>query len=121
MAVVAMKPGYMGDNRDAVEKFHGNQLLYVLWEDHRMFCAPFALPLPPSMSFGDFVTKVLPTTSYTAHPDWKEIDWDKVEWSYEGKPYQPDPKKSLADNGLVHKSFVRFRTPGLNGIAGTRT
>ena len=37
----------------------------------------------------------------------------------ESEPFKPDPKKSLADNGLGHKSLVRFKTPGLSGINGS--
>ena len=36
-----------------------------------------------------------------------------------GQPWQPDPAKSLADNGLQHKDAIRFRTPGLTGIKGS--
>jgi phenol hydroxylase P4 protein len=42
-----------------------------------------------------------------------------VQWFDSGEPFQPDPSKSLADNGLVHKSVIRFRTPGLTGIGGS--
>ena len=120
MAVLAKNPGYKGEDKDSVDKFHGNQLLYIGWDDHRMFCAPFALPLPPAMPFGDLIDKVLPTTSFTAHPDWTQIDWNKVEWLHGGQPFTPDRAKSLADNGLVHKSALRFKTPGLKGLGGSR-
>lgn len=121
MPVQAKQPGYTGEVKDRVELFHGNQLLYIGWEDHMMICAPFALPLPPAMPFGDMVEKVLPTTSFTGHPDWPKIDWSKVEWLRSGQPFKPDPKKSLADNGLGHKAVIRFRTPGLTGINGSHT
>ncbi|THF61858.1 phenol hydroxylase [Pseudothauera nasutitermitis] len=103
---------------DSVEKFHGNQLLYIGWEDHLLFCAPFALPFPPAMRFGDIVTGVLPGC-FGYHPDFARIDWAKAEWFKSGKPWQPDFGKSLAENGLGHKDVIRFRTPGLNGIAGS--
>ena len=32
---------------------------------------------------------------------------------------QPDPAKSLAENGLTHKDVIRFRTPGLHGLNGS--
>jgi phenol hydroxylase P4 protein len=119
MPVQAIRPDYVGEVKDRVELFHGNRLLYIGWEQHNMIAAPIALPLPPAMPFGDLVDKVLPTTVFTAHPDWPKIDWSKVEWLCSNKPFKPDWKKSLADNGLGHKSLIRFRTPGLNGIAGS--
>lgn len=119
MPVQAIRPDYVGEVKDRVELFHGNQLIYIGWEQHNMICAPFALPLPSAMLFGDLIDKVLPTTSFTAHPDWPKIDWSKVEWLRSDKPFKPDRTKSLADNGLGHKALIRFRTPGLNGIAGS--
>jgi phenol hydroxylase P4 protein len=121
MAVQALQPGYKGEVKDRVELFHGNQLLYVGWDQHNMICAPIALPLPPTMPFGALIDQVLPTTAFAAHPDWPKIDWKKVEWLRSNKPFRPDPKKGLADNGLDHKALVRFRTPNLSGIAGSRS
>jgi len=117
MSVVAIKP-YPVLPRDGVDKFHGAQLLYIGWEDHLMFCAPLAFPFPPQMRFGDVVEQVLPG-SYGVHPDWAKIDWSAVQWFKSGQPWTPDFNKSLADNGLKHKDVLRFRTPGLTGIAGS--
>jgi phenol/toluene 2-monooxygenase (NADH) P4/A4 len=119
MSVQAIRPEYVGEVKDRVELFHGNRLLYIGWEQHNMIAAPIALPLPPAMLFGDLIDKVLPTTVFTAHPDWPKIDWSQVEWLRSNEPFRPDWKKSLADNGLGHKSLIRFHTPGLNGIAGS--
>lgn len=121
MPVIAKAEGYKGEVKDRVEKFHGNQLLYICWEDHTMLCAPFALPLPAAMPFGDLIDKVLPTTSFVEHPDWEKIDWKSVEWEKSGAPFAPDPGKSLGDNGLGHKAYLVFRTPGLSGIEGSHT
>ena len=116
MAVQAMTPGYTGEDKDRPELFHGNQLVYVGWDHHTMVCAPLAFPLPPSMPFGDLVEKVLPTTAYASDPDWGKIDWSTVQWIKTTEPFTPDPAKSLAENGLGHKSLLRFRTPGLNSL-----
>jgi phenol/toluene 2-monooxygenase (NADH) P4/A4 len=117
MTVAAIKE-YTGRARDAVENFHGNQLLFVGWEDHLLFCSPFAFPFPPTMRFGDIVEKVLPG-AFGYHPDWARIDWSKVEWIRSGVPWVPSFKHSLAENGLGHKDAIRFRTPGLTGIKGS--
>jgi phenol/toluene 2-monooxygenase (NADH) P4/A4 len=112
--VAAVRP-YAFAPADALEKFHGNQLLYIGWDQHLMFCAPFCFPLPPAMPFRAFVEQVLPG-AFGYHPDFAQIDWSKAEWLKSGQPFTPDWDKSLADNGLGHKDAIRFRTPGLNGM-----
>jgi phenol/toluene 2-monooxygenase (NADH) P4/A4 len=34
----------------------------------------------------------------------------------DGNAFKPTLDKSLADNGVSHKSLIRMVTPGLNGI-----
>lgn len=119
MTVKALQPNYKGEVRDRVELFHGKQLLYVGWDQHTMICAPIALLLPGTTSIGDLIDKVLPTTAYAQHPDWPNIDWREVEWLRSGKPFIPELGRSLAANGLSHKSILRLRTPNLSGIAGS--
>lgn len=104
--------------KDRVENFHGNQVVYVHWERHLMFCAALALPLSPAMPFGALVTEVLPKL-YGIHPDFAKIDWAGVSWTLDHEPWSPKLDKSLADNGIAHKSLVRFATPGLEGIGGS--
>ena len=116
MSVVALEP-YDIPARDVRENFPA-PLLYIGWEDHLMICAPVCLPLPPDMPFGALGSAVLPGV-YGAHPDFAKIDWSQVQWLKSGRPWTPDPSKSLADNGLVHKDVIRFRTPGLNGLKGS--
>lgn len=118
MPVIALHPGYTGTPADTEDRFHGKRLLYIGWEDHLLFCAPVCLPLPPDMPFGALLGEVLPGI-YGSHPDFERIDWARAQWFDSGRPFQPDPTKSLADNGLVHKSVIRFRTPGLTGIQGS--
>ncbi|QID17632.1 phenol hydroxylase [Nitrogeniibacter mangrovi] len=117
MAVAAVKE-YTFESADRLENFHGNQLLFVGWEDHLLFCAPFALAMPPTTLFGDLVGKMLPG-AFGYHPDFAKIDWNTVEWFKSGEPWQPQMDASLADNGLGHKAVIRFRTPGLTGIKGS--
>lgn len=118
MAVVALHPGYSGPVQDTEDKFHGNRLLYLCWDGHLLFCAPVALPLPPAMPFGALLAEVLPGV-YGSHPDFAHIDWTRVRWTHGSVPFKPDPARSLADNGLVHKSVLRFETPGLTGLGGS--
>jgi phenol/toluene 2-monooxygenase (NADH) P4/A4 len=117
MSVVALKP-YEFAPADRLENFHGNQLLYIGWEDHLMFCAPFAFPFPPAMPFAAIQENVIPG-AFGYHPECARIDWSKAEWFKSGQPWKPDPGKSLAENGLKHKDVIRFRTPGLTGIKGS--
>ncbi len=46
MTVIA-KDGYVDLVQDKVDNFHGNQVVYVSWDDHLLFCAAQAFPLPP--------------------------------------------------------------------------
>ncbi|CAM5207189.1 Phenol hydroxylase, P4 oxygenase component DmpO OS=Castellaniella defragrans (strain DSM / CCUG 39792 / 65Phen) OX=1437824 GN=BN940_04346 PE=4 SV=1 [Castellaniella denitrificans] len=93
-------------------------LLYIGWEDHLLFCSPVTLPLPAEMPFGDLIHQVLPGV-YGQHPDFSRIDWNTVEWKRSGQEWHPDLALSLQENGLGHKSVIRFRSPGLNGIEGS--
>ena len=117
MAVQALK-AYNFPAADAQENFHGGQLLYVAWDDHLMFCAPFAYCLPPSTRFGDLCEKMM-AHSFAYHPDWKKVNFSTVTWLKSGQPFQADMSKTLAELGLKHKDILRFQTPGLKGIAGT--
>ena len=116
MAVTALKP-YNFPAQDSVDKFPA-PLLYIGWEDHLMFAAPYCMPLPPDMPFGAVIEGVLPGV-YGDHPDFAKIDWNRAEWFKSGQPWKPDAAKSLAENGLGHKDVIRFRTPGLTGIGGS--
>lgn len=113
MAVKALYD-YQYPAADTQDKFHGNQLLYVGWDDHFMFSAPLAFMLPPSAKFSELVEQHL-TFSYSRHPDWARIDFSKALWLKSGKPFQPDMNKTLAEQGLQHKDVLRLQTPGLNG------
>jgi phenol hydroxylase P4 protein len=117
MAVAAVKE-YAFEPKDKLENFHGNQLLYIGWEDHLMFCAPFAFPFPPNMPFQAILEQVLPG-AFGYHPDFAKIDWNRAEWFKSGRPWQPEASKSIAENGLKHKDVIRFRIPGLKGIKGS--
>lgn len=104
--------------RDRQQNFHGNQLLYILWERHLTICAPIALALPPDTSFDRLVREVLPGTVFSQHPDWAQIDWSTAHWSARGEPVRAAPGATLASLGLGHKTLLRLRTPGLDGIGG---
>jgi phenol hydroxylase P4 protein len=116
MAVAAVRP-YEFAPKDTADKFPA-PLLYVGWEDHLMFCAPFCVPFPPTLKFGDMCRGAFPGI-FGAHPDFANIDWDRAEWFKSGQPWKPDHAKSLAENGLGHKDVLRFRTPGLAGLSGS--
>ncbi len=96
----------------------GVQLVYVGWDQHTMFCAPFCWPLPPEMPFSDLVNGPM-AGAFSAHPEWEQIDWDTVTWLRSGEEFRPDMSASLADNGIGHKEIIRFRTPGLTGLKGS--
>lgn len=118
MSVAAITPGYTGEVRDRVENFHGQQLLYIGWEDHLMYSNPLCIPVPPDLPFSALVEKIIPDL-YDLHPDMAQVDWAKVEWLRSSEPFTPDLGQSVTDNGLGHKALLRFRTPGLKGIGGS--
>ena len=101
---------------DGIENFHGNTLVFIGWDEHIMVSSAMAFPLPAGMPFGALVAEVIPA-AYGPDPDFGNIDWDKVEWTLDDAPFTPDSEKSLQDNGIGHKSLIRFRTPGLNSLA----
>jgi len=120
MPVHAITPDYVGTVKDRVENFHGNILVHIYWKDHLLFCAPIGLPLPPSMPFAALLADVLPG-AYSQHPEWEAIDWTQAQWDLNHAPFTPDPAKSLAENGIVHKALLCLTTPGLTGLAGSCT
>jgi phenol hydroxylase P4 protein len=105
--------------QDAESKFYGKRLIFLSWENHLMFCAPFAVPLPPNLPFGALVRDVLPLL-YGEHPEFEAIDWQRTHWFNSARRFIPDFGKSLEHHGLAHKSLIRFRTPALEGARGTR-
>lgn len=108
---------YEFKSRDALENYKGRQLVYINWERHRMFSRPFVVALTPDTPFSTILAQMAECFSY--HPDWAQIDWDKAIWQNGKNSFTPDRNKSLAENGIGHKDLIRFRTPGLDGIAGT--
>lgn len=117
MAVVAIVPEYRSEIADVVERFHGQQLLYIGWDNHLMYPAPLCIPVPPEMPFNTLFG-VIPQL-YAMHPDTASIDWETVQWTSSGSAFVPDPEASLVANGLGHKAVLRFVTPGLTGVAGS--
>ena len=116
MSVTAIRE-YVGVPRDVVANYHGNQLVYVCWDQHLAFAAPFICMVDPAMKFGDFLSQQL-AAIIANHPDTPKIDWRQTEWEKADQPWTPDFDQSFAANGLVHKDYLRFRTPGLNGWRG---
>lgn len=117
MALNALKPGYTGERMDRVENFGGNQVVYLGWDEHRMFCSAKAFPLPPEMPFQALLDQIVPA-GFAQHPEFELIDWDSVTWLLNGTAFTPDMSKSLIEQGIDHKSLLRFQTPGLNGYQG---
>lgn len=105
--------------QDDESKFYGKRLIFLCWENHLMYAAPFAVPLPPNLPFGALVRDVLPLL-YGEHPEFESIDWQRTHWFNSSKRFIPDFGKSLDHHGLTHKSLIRFRTPALEGLRGAQ-
>ncbi|MBK5001668.1 phenol hydroxylase [Pseudomonas sp. S31] len=114
---VAAITDYIAVPRDRVENFNGKQLLYVSWDRHLLFGAPFLFCVPPTTNFRELVEGPL-TALLQADPDAAALDWESVQWLREGQPWTPDWNASLVSNGLTHKDQLRFISPGLNSLCG---
>ncbi|QBM78138.1 phenol hydroxylase (plasmid) [Sphingomonas sp. AAP5] len=109
MALASLNPGYSGPTRDKVENFNGAQLVYVHWEGHLNFCAGITLPLPPETPFGALASEILPSL-YSADPKWRSDELETARWSLDGEDWAPDAGKTLGEQGVGHKSLIRFWT-----------
>ncbi len=110
MAVTALNPGYKFEPKDLQKNFNGNQLLYVGWDHHLMFCAPFAYVLPPATTFRELRDEIMPA-AFGLHPMFAGINWDEATWLLDNLPFQPELDASLEHQGIAHKSVLRFQTP----------
>lgn len=115
MPVNALIPDYIGEVRDRVENFHGNQIVYVGWDHHLMFCAAFAFPVSPTLTFRQLRDEVM-VEGFEVHPEWGSVDWETATWLLNSEPFQPQLDVSLIDQGVDHKSLLRFQTPELKGF-----
>lgn len=118
MPVKAITDNYHGEVLDSADKFGGNHLTYFSWDKHLMFCSPWAVPLPPSMTFQAFLDDVV-KPNIAKHPEATLINWSSAQWMLDGQPLVPEHDKTLAELGAVHKSVFRFLTPELKGIKGS--
>jgi phenol hydroxylase P4 protein len=107
---------YAFEPANRVENYGGAINLYIVWDGHLLFVCPLALPVDPATRFREFLTQVV-QPCYRAHPDAADLDWDRVEWTYENKPWTPNLDQSLAENGVRHMSFLRFRSPATGRLA----
>ena len=108
---------YQYGSHDVAARFAA-PLLYIAWDEHMMFAAPVVLALSPDTTFEQLQTKVL-RKLYGEHPDFGLIDWARVQWFRGDVMFTPKADKTLADHGFGHKSVLRFRTPGLEGLRGS--
>mgnify|MGYP003475334101 CR=1 FL=1 len=114
MAVKSIKP-YIGTPRDLVANFNGKQIVYVCWNQHLLFAAPFMLVVEPGMRFGDLLE---PAFQRLPRPDPEPAAsrWSVAGWQKRNQAWTPDFNASIAANGIAHKEQLRFSTPGLNAL-----
>jgi phenol hydroxylase P4 protein len=109
MATASLHPGYTGPVRDKIDNFHGAQLVYFHWEGHLNFCSAITLPLPADTPFGALTTEVLPSI-YGIDLEWAEVDLGRALWMLDGEEWVPDATRSIGEQGVGHKSLIRFWT-----------
>lgn len=114
MAVKAISE-YTAVPSDLVENFNGMQLLYVHWQNHIMFCAPFALLVSPDATLPEvFASHIQPAIA--PHPESAKVKYDDIQWTLNGESYEPSQSDTLLAQGIDHKSMLTMTTPGLNGL-----
>lgn len=116
MSVTAIG-SYQHASHDGAARF-SEPLLYIAWDEHMMFAAPAVLPISLESSFEHLRTKVLPKL-YGEHPDFARINWAQVQWFRGATMFTPKMEGTLASHGFGHKSVLRLRTPGLEGLRGS--
>lgn len=114
---VAAIGAYHFPARDTAARFPA-PLLCIGWDQHMMFCAPLCLPVPGETRFAELIDTLLPRL-YGEHPDFARIRWPEVQWFHSATMFIPAPQRTLAEQGFKHKSLLRFRTPGLEGLRGS--
>lgn len=117
MTVKTTAAEYIGEVRDRVENFHGNQLVYIGWDHHLMFCSAFTFLVAPSCTFATLRDEVMAGV-FADHPEWSDINWNTATWMLDGQPFTLDASQTLAEQGIGHKSLLRFNTPELKGFMG---
>ena len=116
MSVMAIG-NYSHTSHDGAARF-AEPLLYIAWDEHMMFASPVVLPLSPDTTFEHLQKKVLHKL-YGEHPDVERINWAHVQWFRGDTMFTPKLDGTLASHGFGHKSVLRFRTPGLEGLRGS--
>jgi len=116
MSVQANYANYQGPVRDRVENFHGQQLVFVMWERHLMFGAPLTFLADPAMTFDTFRDEVL-APALAPHPESEMLDFAQARWRLDGEDFTPHGASSMTDNGIGHKSQLRLITPRLSELA----
>lgn len=102
-----------------VANYGGYLNVYFVWENHLLFVCPMALLVSPDTPFGVFFEEMI-RPCYAAHPDAEHINRSNTGWTYEGKSWIPDYEKTVSENGLVHMSYLKFRTADLEGLENRR-
>lgn len=110
MPVIALEPGYGGIVRDRQQDFNGVQLLFIEWAAHPLIACPITVPVPPGTRFGELLSGALTQSVFGQQPDWPSVDWSRATWRMNDAPFVPDLGKTLAEQGVAHKTFLTLTT-----------
>lgn len=117
MSVNFIGDSYEFDSANREENYGGDINLYIVWDQHLMYACPSAYRVPKAMKMRDFLEQMF-KADYSQHPDIDKVDWNNAVWEFYDQPWKPDMEKSFAENNVGHQSFLRFKTPGLEGLHG---
>ena len=110
MPVIALEPGYGGIVRDRQQDFNGVQLLFIEWAAHPLIACPITVTVPPGTRFGELLSGALTQSVFGQQPDWPSVDWSRATWRMNDAPFVPDLGKTLAEQGVAHKTFLTLTT-----------
>ncbi|HEB27337.1 MAG TPA: phenol hydroxylase [Porticoccus sp.] len=117
MSVKFIGDSYEFECRNREENYGGDINIYVVWDQHLMYATPATYRIPKDMVLRDFLEQVFMPDN-AQHPDTEKVNWDNAVWEFYDQPWTPDLDKSFENNSVGHQSFLRFKTPGLEGLHG---
>jgi phenol hydroxylase P4 protein len=93
--------------RDRQEVFGDDQLVYLYVPNNYWFCSAACFRAGRAMSFEAFWETML---APFVHSDSNLAgrSWRDGRWQLNGEPFTPDPERSLAAQGIGHKSLLTW-------------
>lgn len=105
MPVRAITDTYAFPSRSRQELYGDDQLVHVLWRGNLMLCAAACFRAPKAMTWSAFLTEMVEPWA-SSDPDY--VPGSARDWVLDGRPFTPEPDRTLAELGVGHKSLIEF-------------